>query len=69
MKEVILSASAGAIIAALIFLMGAQCAHGAEQQRRFYDDRGRSVGTSSTDSQGNTTFRDARGKVIGKASK
>jgi YD repeat-containing protein len=43
-----------------------RCAHGAEQ-RRFYDDRGRSVGTASTDSQGTTTFYDARGRVAGKA--
>jgi hypothetical protein len=69
MKDVILGAVAGMIVGAMIFMMTAGCAHGAEQQRRFYDDRGRSVGTSSTDSQGNTTFRDARGKVIGKASK
>jgi hypothetical protein len=46
-------------------------AHGGEQreQRRFYDNRGRSVGTAATDSQGTTTFRDARGNVVGKASK
>jgi hypothetical protein len=43
-------------------------AHG-EEQRRFYDNRGRSVGTASTDSQGTTTFRDERGNVTGKASK
>jgi hypothetical protein len=43
-------------------------AHG-EEHRRFYDNRGRSVGTAYTDSQGTTTFRDARSNVVGKASK
>ena len=39
------------------------------QSRRFYDASGKSVGTSSTDSQGTTTFYDSRGKVVGKESK
>ena len=34
------------------------------QSRTFYDSAGRSVGRSSTDSQGTVTNYDARGKVI-----
>ena len=36
---------------------------------RFYDSRGNSTGTASTDSQGTTTFRDSRGNVIGSATR
>lgn len=39
------------------------------QSRRFYDASGKSVGTSSTDSQGTTTFYDASGRVTGRSSK
>ncbi|MBB4261465.1 MULTISPECIES: hypothetical protein [unclassified Bradyrhizobium] len=38
------------------------------QSKRFYDLVGRSIGTSSTYSQGMTTFYDASGKVIGRES-
>ena len=38
------------------------------QSKRFYDPSGRSVGTSSTDSQGTPTFYDSRGKVTGRES-
>jgi hypothetical protein len=55
---------------AIVVLLNAH-APAAEQQpqRRFYDSRGNSVGTASTDSQGTTTFRDARGNVTGKSTK
>jgi YD repeat-containing protein len=38
------------------------------EQRSYYDASGRSVGKSSTDSQGTTTFYDSRGNVTGRAS-
>ena len=38
----------------------------ANEQRRFYDLRGNSVGTATRDSQGTTTFRDSRGNLTGK---
>lgn len=59
------------IMGALLALLFAANAHGAEQQqqRRFYDASGNSTGTASTDSQGSTTYYDARGRVVGKASK
>jgi hypothetical protein len=41
----------------------------ADEQRRFYDSRGNSVGTATRDSQGTTTFRDSRGRTIGRSSK
>jgi YD repeat-containing protein len=39
----------------------------AQTQQRFYDARGRSTGTATTDSQGTTTFRDAHGRSTGTA--
>jgi hypothetical protein len=36
------------------------------EQSRFYDARGNSVGTATRDSQGTTTFRDSRGNITGK---
>jgi YD repeat-containing protein len=39
------------------------------QSQRYYDASGKSVGTSSTDSQGTTTFYDSTGRVTGRASK
>ena len=48
------------IIAALLAVL----ATAASAQQRFYDSRGRSVGTSSTDSSGTTTNYDSRGRVI-----
>jgi len=38
-------------------------------QTRFYDARGNSVGTATTDSQGTTTFRDSRGNTIGRSTR
>jgi YD repeat-containing protein len=38
------------------------------QSRRFYDASGKSVGTSSTDSQGTTRFYNAAGKNVGTSS-
>jgi YD repeat-containing protein len=38
------------------------------QSRQYYDSSGRSVGRSSTDSQGSTTFYDASGRVTGRSS-
>jgi hypothetical protein len=38
----------------------------AQNQSRFYDSRGNSVGTATRDSQGTTTFRDSRGNITGK---
>ena len=32
---------------------------------RFYDSRGSSLGTASTNSEGRTTFYDSRGSVVG----
>ncbi|HVG51624.1 MAG TPA: hypothetical protein VM867_08330 [Xanthobacteraceae bacterium] len=34
------------------------------QQRTFYDNAGKSLGRSATDSQGTTTNYDARGRVL-----
>jgi hypothetical protein len=56
-----------AALVAVIVLAGMSCA--SAQQTRLYDSRGNSVGTSSTDSQGTTTFRDARGDVVGRTLK
>jgi YD repeat-containing protein len=39
----------------------------AQNQQRFYDAHGRSIGTATTDSQGTTTFRDAHGRSTGTA--
>jgi hypothetical protein len=52
------------IVAALVL---ATCASASAQQRRYYDSRGNSVGTSSTDSQGTTTTRDNRGNTVGRS--
>ena len=52
---------------ALITLLGASVSGAQAQQRRYYDNRGNSVGTSSTDSQGTTTFRDSRGNTAGRS--
>jgi uncharacterized protein YdeI (BOF family) len=38
------------------------------QQTRYYDSRGNSLGTSSTNSSGTTTFYDSRGNVTGQSS-
>jgi hypothetical protein len=38
------------------------------QQSTFRDSQGRTVGTASTDSQGNVTFRDSGGRTTGTAS-
>jgi YD repeat-containing protein len=52
-------------LVALSALTGAAAA----QSKRYYDPSGKSLGTSSTDSQGTTTFYDAAGKVTGRATK
>jgi hypothetical protein len=39
------------------------------QQTRYYDARGKSLGTSSTNTIGTTTFYDSRGNVTGRASR
>jgi YD repeat-containing protein len=55
---------------ALVFvaiIVASSCA--SAQQRRFYDARGNSVGTASTDSQGTTVVRDSRGNVVGTSSR
>lgn len=41
----------------------------AGEQTRFYDSKGNSVGTATTDSQGTTVFRDSRGNTVGRASR
>jgi hypothetical protein len=51
----------------LVFSSGITRSHAGEQTR-FYDERGRSTGTATTDSQGTTVFRDDRGRVTGRAS-
>jgi hypothetical protein len=40
----------------------------AGEQTRFYDNRGNSTGTATTDSQGTTVFRNDRGNTTGTAS-
>jgi YD repeat-containing protein len=40
----------------------------AAQQERHYDSQGRSVGTSTRDSQGTTRYYDAQGRSTGTAS-
>ena len=44
--------------------LAALAAEASAQQRTYYDATGRSIGRSTTDSQGTTTNYDARGKVI-----
>jgi hypothetical protein len=38
-------------------------------QTRIYDERGRSIGTATTDSQGSVRFRDERGNSLGTSSR
>jgi YD repeat-containing protein len=57
------------LLLAAALVLATASAHAGDTQRRYYDNRGNSLGTSSTDSQGTTTFYDAPGRVIGKASK
>jgi YD repeat-containing protein len=54
------------LLAAAILVFAAISYGQASEQQRFYDARGNSVGTASTDSQGTTTFRDAHGNTVGK---
>jgi YD repeat-containing protein len=49
------------ILAALLAVLASEAS---AQSRRFYDASGRSLGTSSTDSQGTTTNYDSSGRVI-----
>ncbi len=49
------------IVAALLAVLTTDAS---AQQRSFYDSAGKSVGRSSTDSQGTVTNYDARGRVI-----
>jgi ABC-type Na+ efflux pump permease subunit len=60
-----------AMVAFLAALIAIISVHGAMagEQTRFYGADGRSMGTATTDSQGTTTFRDARGNVTGRASR
>jgi hypothetical protein len=39
------------------------------QQTRYYDARGNSLGTATTNSSGVTTFRDSRGNTTGTATR
>jgi YD repeat-containing protein len=57
---------AGPIIAGLLAALLATGA--AAQQSRLHDSRGRSLGTSTTDSQGTVTNYDSRGRVISRES-
>jgi YD repeat-containing protein len=52
-----------------ILLLGTTSANAEPAQKRYYDARGNSLGTSSRDSQDTTTFYDARGRVVGKVTK
>ena len=54
------------LLALLTFAMMTSAA--SAQQRTFYDSRGRSLGTASTDSSGTVTNYDARGRVISRES-
>ena len=54
------------VIAALT--LAALATEASAQQRTYYDNAGRAVGRSSTDSQGSITFYDARGRVTGRES-
>ncbi|MBT1509353.1 hypothetical protein KIP88_02465 [Bradyrhizobium sp. SRL28] len=56
------------ILLTLLTLAALSCDASA-QSRQYYDSSGRSVGRSSTDSQGTTTFYDAGGRVTGRESK
>ena len=55
-----------AFILALLGVLYWQGRVHAGEQTRFYGADGRSMGTATTDSQGTTTFRDARGNVTGR---
>jgi hypothetical protein len=55
------------IAAVMIAATTAAHAGAAGEQSRFYDSRGNSVGSATTDSQGTTTFRDSRGSTTGTA--
>ena len=52
----------------LTLLALSMAAEASAQSRTFYDSAGRSVGRSSTDSQGTVTNYDARGRVISRES-
>jgi hypothetical protein len=52
------------LIAAALVLVTAPAFAG---QVRYYDSRGHSIGTSSTNSSGTTTYYNSRGSVVGKA--
>jgi hypothetical protein len=54
------------IVAAVLVLVTAPAF---AQQTRYYDSRGKSLGTSSTNSSGTTTYYNSRGSVIGRASR
>jgi hypothetical protein len=51
----------------LLLLLSAPAYAG--EQTRFYAPDGRSTGTAATNGEGTTTFRDARGNVVGRASR
>jgi YD repeat-containing protein len=53
----------------LALLLAVLASEASAQSNRFYDPSGKSLGTSSTDSQGTTTFYDSSGRVTGRASK
>lgn len=57
------------LFALALIAIAALTTDAAAQSKRFYDSSGKSVGTSSTDSQGTTTFYDASGRITGRASK
>jgi YD repeat-containing protein len=52
------------IVAALLAVLATDAS---AQSRTYYDSSGKSIGRSTTDSQGSTTFFDASGKVTGRS--
>jgi YD repeat-containing protein len=54
------------ILLALVALAALATAASAQQQRQYYDSSGKTVGRSTTDSQGSSTFYDAGGRVSGR---
>jgi hypothetical protein len=63
------AAIAGAILAFASLSAHADPTLNNNPQQRFYDARGNSIGTATTDTQGTTTFRDSRGNTIGRSSR
>ena len=55
------------IVSALILIISSVCIASAQSKTTYRDSKGRSVGSSTTNSSGKTTYRDSRGRTTGSA--